>query len=159
MACAALHFGNLLDALQLVFSLVNAPLFATFLLGIFWKRATGHGAFAGLLTGIGTALLHHGLTLPEAAQAGLHGGWIAVLHRYPSDLAMNLWTAIFAFTVCLLVTVAVSLATRAKPERELAGLVYSLSPGPKTKLAWWKRPEALAVVLLLALLVLNLFFA
>jgi SSS family solute:Na+ symporter len=108
---------------------------------------------------MGTALLHHGLTLPEAAQTGLHGGWIAVLHRYPSGLAMNLWTALFAFTVGLLVTVAVSLATRAKPERELAGLVYSLSPRPKTKLAWWKRPEALAAVLLLAVLALNLFFA
>jgi SSS family solute:Na+ symporter len=158
-ACAALHFGNLLDALQLVFSLVNAPLLATFLLGIFWKRATGHGAFAGLLAGMGTALLHHGLTLPEGAQAGLHGGWIAVRHRYPSDLAMNLWTAIFAFTVCLLVTVAVSLLTRAKPERELVGLVYSLSPRAKTKLAWWKRPEALAAVVLLALVAVCVFFA
>jgi SSS family solute:Na+ symporter len=108
---------------------------------------------------MGTALLHHGLTLPEGAQVGLHGGWIAGLHRYPSDLAMNLWTSIFAFTVCLVVTVAVSLLTRAKPERELVGLVYWLSPKPRTKLVWWKRPEALAVVVLLALVAVCVLFA
>jgi SSS family solute:Na+ symporter len=158
-AFAALHFGNLLDALQLVFALVNAPLFATFFLAIFWKRATGHGAFTGLVAGVATALLHHGLTLPQAAQTGIHGGWIAVLHRYPSDLAMNLWTAIFAFLATLLVTIAVSLLTRAKPERELVGLVYSLTRKPKSKLIWWKRPETLAVLLLLAVLALYLLFA
>jgi SSS family solute:Na+ symporter len=158
-ACAALHFGNLMDALQLVFALVNAPLFATFLLGIFWKRATGHGAFWGLFAGIGTALLHHGLTLPQAVETGLHGGWIAVVHHYPTGLAMNLWTALFAFSACLLVTVAVSLATRPKPDRELVGLVYFLTPGPKSNPVWWKRPEALAVVILLAAAALDIFFA
>ena len=44
-------FNNIMDMLQLVFAFVNAPLFATFLLGMFWKRATGHGAFFGLLVG------------------------------------------------------------------------------------------------------------
>ena len=53
-----------MDMLQLVFAFVNAPLFATFLLGMFWKRATGHGAFAGLLAGTLAAAMHHGLTLP-----------------------------------------------------------------------------------------------
>jgi len=158
-ACAALQFGNLLDTLQLVFALVNAPLFATFLVAIFWKRATGHGAFAGLAAGIGAALLHHGLTLPQTAQTGLHGGWIAVVHRYPTDLAMNLWTALFAFFTCLLVTIAVSLATRPKPDRELVGLVYGLTKRPKTNPVWWKRPETLAVVILLATLALSVLFA
>src|SRR5207237_9896089 len=50
-AYLATHFNNIMDFLQLVFSFVNAPLFATFLLGMFWKRATGHGAFIGLLSG------------------------------------------------------------------------------------------------------------
>ena len=78
-----------MDALQLVFALVNAPLFATFLLGMFSKRTTGHGAFTGLLAGTMGALMHHGLTLPLGDAAGIHGGWITVLHRYPSDMAQN----------------------------------------------------------------------
>ena len=64
-ACAAMRFGSLLDAMVLVFAVVNAPLFATLLLGVFWKRATGHGAFAGLIAGVAGALLHHGLALPR----------------------------------------------------------------------------------------------
>ena len=64
-AYAAINFNNIMDTLQLVFSFVNAPLFATFLLGMFWKRATGHGAFAGLIAGTAAAMLHHGLTLPD----------------------------------------------------------------------------------------------
>jgi len=122
------NFNNIMDALQLVFSVVNAPLFATFLLGMFWKRTTGHGAFTGLIAGTGAALLHHGLTLPADATPGIHGGWIAILHHYPSDMAQNFWTAIFAFTVNLLVTMAVSLATTPRPEAELVGLVYFPHP-------------------------------
>ena len=50
-AYVASTFNNIMDLLQLVFAFVNAPLFATFALGMFWRRATGHGAFAGLLAG------------------------------------------------------------------------------------------------------------
>src|SRR5207247_7482035 len=60
-AYVATRFNNIMDMLQLVFAFVNAPLFATFLLGMFWKRATGHGAFVGLLSGTIAAALHHGL--------------------------------------------------------------------------------------------------
>src|SRR5204863_8746658 len=73
-AYMATRFNNIMDMLQLVFAFVNAPLFATFLLGMFWKRTTGHGAFAGLLAGTTAAALHHGLTLPVAAAAGAKGG-------------------------------------------------------------------------------------
>jgi len=66
-AYAATNFNNIMDALQLIFSMVNAPLFATFLLGMFWKRTTGHGAFTGLIAGTGAALLHHGLSIPADA--------------------------------------------------------------------------------------------
>jgi solute:Na+ symporter, SSS family len=59
-------FNNIMDVLQLVFAFVNAPLFATFLLGMFWKRATGHGAFFGLVSGTLAAAVHHGLTSPKA---------------------------------------------------------------------------------------------
>jgi SSS family solute:Na+ symporter len=158
-AYAAIHFNNIMDTLLLVFSFVNAPLFATFLLGMFWKRATGHGAFSGLIAGTATAMLHHGLTLPIEARPGIHGGWIAVLHHYPSDMAQNFWTAIFAFSANFLVTVVVSYCTKARPEAELVGLVHSLTPKPeRAHIAWWKRPEALAVAVLLGAVVLNIFF-
>ena len=159
-AFAAINFNNIMDTLQLVFSFVNAPLFATFLLGMFWKRATGHGAFAGLIAGTAGAMLHHGLTLPIEAHAGIHGGWITVLHNYPSDMAQNFWGAIFAFSINFIVTVVVSLLTKPHPESELVGLVHSLTPKPShAHLQWWKRPEALAVAILLVAIALNIFFA
>jgi SSS family solute:Na+ symporter len=159
-AYAVTSFNNIMDALQLVFAIVNAPLFATFLLGMFWKRTTGHGAFTGLVSGTVGALVHHGLTLPLGDAAGIHGGWIAVLHRYPSDMAQNFWTAIWAFTINLVVTIAVSMATRPRPEPELVGLVYSLTPKPvETHMAWYEKPATLAIAVLAMLVVLNLVFA
>src|SRR5271157_108469 len=159
-AYTAARFNNLMDTLQLVFSFVNAPLFATFLLGMFWKRATGHGAFSGLIAGTAAAMLHHGLSLPIEAHAGIHGGWIAVLHHYPSDMAQNFWGAIFAFSTNFIVTVVVSLFTKAHAEADLVGLVHSLTPKPAhAHLAWWKKPEALAVAILLVAVALNIFFA
>ena len=154
------NFNNIMDALQLVFSIVNAPLFATFLLGMFWKKTTGHAAFTGLISGTLAALMHHGLTLPADAVPGIHGGWIAVVHHYPSDMAQNFWTAIFAFSVNLVVTIAVSLITKPRPEPELVGLVYSLTPKPvETHLSWYQKPATLAVAVLAILIVLNLVFA
>jgi SSS family solute:Na+ symporter len=159
-AYAAISFNNIMDTLQLVFSFVNAPLFATFLLGMFWKRATGHGAFAGLIAGTSAAVLHHGLTLPIEARPGIHGGWITVIHHYPSDMAQNFWGAIFAFSANAIVAVVVSLATRPKPESELVGLVHSLTPKPPHHhLEWWQRPETLAIAILIGAVALNIFFA
>ena len=159
-AYAVTSFNNIMDALQLIFSLVNAPLFATFLLGMFWKRTTGHGAFTGLIAGTGAALIHHGLTLPDGAATGLHGGWLAVVHYYPSDMAQNFWTAIFAFSVNLVVTVAISLVTKPRKEAELVGLVYSLTPKPvEEHLSWWQKPATLGAAVLAVLVALNLIFA
>ena len=159
-AYAVTSFNNIMDALQLVFSIVNAPLFATFLLGMFWKRTTGHGAFSGLVAGTGAALLHHGLTIPTNATPGMHGGWLAIVHQYPSDMAQNFWTAIFAFTVNLVVTMVVSLATKPRAESELVGLVYSLTPRPaEGHLSWYQKPATLAVGVIAILIVLNLVFA
>jgi SSS family solute:Na+ symporter len=159
-AYAVTSFNNIMDALQLVFAIVNAPLFATFLLGMFWKRTTGHGAFTGLVAGTVGALVHHGLTLPLGDAAGIHGGWIAVVHRYPSDMAQNFWTAIWAFTINFAVTIAVSMATRARPEPELVGLVYSLTPKPvESHMEWYEKPATLAIAVLAVLVVLNLVFA
>jgi solute:Na+ symporter, SSS family len=159
-AYAAISFNNIMDTLQLVFSFVNAPLFATFLLGMFWKRTTGHAAFTGLITGTLAAVVHHGLTLPIEAHVGIHGGWITVVHHYPSDMAQNFWGAIFAFSSNFIVTIIVSFLTKPKPESELVGLVRSLTPKPSSShLTWWKRPEALAVAVLLGAVALNIFFA
>lgn len=111
--------------LPAVFSLLNAPQAATFLLGMFSRRCTGHGAFAGLVAGFAIALLHHGLTLPAGAQAGLHGGWIGVVHRYPGTLAQCCWTAILSSAANLTVAWVVSLSTPARPETEFKGLVHA----------------------------------
>jgi solute:Na+ symporter, SSS family len=154
------NFNNIMDALQMVFAFVNAPLFATFLLGMFWKRATGHAAFSGLLAGVLAGLAHIGLTLPAGQGVSVKGGWLGVIHRYPSEMAQNFWTAIWAFVVCLSVTFAVSLFTREREEHELVGLVYSLTPKlEEAHMPLWKRPITLAVVVLAMAVALNLIFA
>ena len=159
-AYATTRFNNIMDMLQLVFAFVNAPLFATFLLGMFWKRATGHGAFAGLVGGVLAAAVHHGLTLPLASVAGIKGGWLGVvMHVYPSEMAQNFWTAIYAWTTCFVVTILVSVATRPRPEEELRGLVYSLTERPAAEArVWYQRPTTLAGAVLAASLVLDLLF-
>jgi len=162
VACAytAAKFNNIMDVLQLVFAFVNAPLFATFLLGMFWRRTTGHGAFFGLLAGTAAAAVHHGLSLPKGAVVGIKGGWLGVVHRYPSEMAQNFWTAIWAFSACFVATVAVSLATRQhKTDDELTGLVYALTPKPKHDgLAWYKRPAILGGAILALTAALNVIF-
>jgi SSS family solute:Na+ symporter len=159
-AYLATRFNNIMDFLQLVFAFVNAPLFATFLLGMFWKRATGHGAFFGLALGTLAAALHHGLTLPVGATPGIKGGWLGFLHTYPSEMAQNFWTAIWAWSVCFVMTVLISLATRrTKSDGELTGLVYSLTPRPTDpERVWIKTPEGLGVVVLALVIGLNILF-
>jgi len=158
-AYVAVKFNNIMDMLQLVFAFVNAPLFATFLLGMFWKRTTGHAAFTGLLTGTAAAALHHGLTLPSGQSFGIKGGWISVIHTYPSEMAQNFWTAIFAWSTCFVVTLFVSLMTKPRDEKELVGLVYSLTDKPKEEgLAWYLRPAVLGTIVLVLALVLNAVF-
>jgi SSS family solute:Na+ symporter len=153
------QFNNINDFLQLVMAFVNAPVFATFLLGMFWKRTTGHGAFIGLAAGTLTAAIHHGLTLPLNDAPGLKGGWLGVTQTYPSEMAQNFWIAIWAWSACFIVTIAVSLMTRPKAEGELTGLVYSLTPkivretGP-----WYMRPVVLGVIMIAATVILNLIF-
>ncbi|MGB7583103.1 MAG: sodium:solute symporter family protein [Sedimentisphaerales bacterium] len=165
IACAyvASAFNNIMDMLQLVFGFVNAPLFATFLLGMFWRRATGHGAFFGLLSGTLAAALHHGLTLPVGATMGIKGGWLCgghALHTYPVDMAQNFWAAIYAWSTCFVVTIVVSLITaKNKTDDELRGLVYSLTPRIKEQgIVWYKQPAVLGVIVLAAAIALNIIF-
>ena len=159
-AYIAKQFNNIMDVLQLVFAFVNAPLFATFMLGMFWKRATANGAFFGLLGGTIAASLHHGLTLPRGSMPGVKGGFLGtVLHSYPSEMAQNFWTAIFAWTTCFLLTIIISMFTKPRPDEELRGLVYSLTPKPVDEgLSWYQKPTVLAIVVIAVLVVLNVIF-
>jgi SSS family solute:Na+ symporter len=158
-AYAATRFNNIMDLLQLVFAVVNAPLFGTFLLGMFWKRATGHGAFAGLVGGTIAAALHHGMTLSRGSVVGLKGGWLGVTHGYTSEMAQNFWTAIYAFTACVVLTVVVSLLSKPRDERELVGLVYALTGRQRdTETRWYLRPATAGVVVLGFALLLNILF-
>lgn len=154
-AYLATYFNNIMDFLQLVFAFVNAPLFATFLLGMFWKRATGDGAFWGLLTGLIAGFCTLGLTVAEGK-----GGWLGVLHQFPSAMAQNFWIAIIAFVACLLVTLVVSLVTRPKPETELHNLVWGATADlpPEGNAPWYKRPGPLAIIVLAVLVIFNIIF-
>jgi len=158
-AYVAASFNNIMDFLQLVFAFVNAPLFATFALGMFWKRATGHGAFTGLLAGTLAAAIHHGLSLPAGAAVGVKGGYFGIVTTYPSELAQTFWTAIVAWLTCFGVTIVTSLATRPRPPEELRGLVYGLTAKPIDDVKrWYERPATLALVVLAGAVVLNVIF-
>jgi SSS family solute:Na+ symporter len=127
---------------------------------MFWRRTTGHGAFFGLLAGTAAAAAHHGLSLPAGAETGIKGGWLSVVRHYPSEMAQNFWTAIWAFSACFVATVVVSLATRQrKSEEELTGLCYALTPRPREDdVPWHKRPAILGVLVLTLTLILNIVF-
>ena len=152
-AYVAMMFGNIMDLLQLVFSFINAPLFATFLLGMFWARTSAHGAFWGLLSGTAAAAVHYALTGVGPAAAP------TTLHIYPSDMAQNFWGAIWAWCSCFVVTIVVSLVTKPRDPADLKGLVYSLTPRiTEEGVAWYRRPAVLAVVVGVLTIGLNVYF-
>jgi SSS family solute:Na+ symporter len=155
----AAMYNNAMDVVQLVFGFVNAPLFATFLLGMFWKRCTGTGAFIGLFAGIAGSVAVYGTTIAEGK-----GGWILgqghALFTFPSSMAQNFWLAAVAFVVCFVATAGISLATESKKtDDELKGLVYS--PTPKIvdhDQPVWQRPAVVGVALLVVCVILNVMF-
>ena len=153
-AYVARGFNSIMDLLQLVFSFVNAPLFATFFLGMFWKKTTSDGAFWGLISGTMAAALTHGITTAEGK-----GGWLANIHQYYSGTSQAFNIASISFIVCFVVTILVSLLTKKKPDKELVGLVYSLTPRERDKAkVWYKNPLSLGLVVLLITIVLNIIF-
>ena len=166
IGCAyfANHYSNAMNVVQLVFGFVNAPLFATFLLGMFWARTTGTGAFLGLLGGTLTSCLFHAITLATGNAPGVKGGYLAGYfggaHIFPSEMAQNFWLASFAFTACFLLTLFISLASkRTKTDEELKGLVYSMTPKIKDQdQPFFMRPAVLGIILLIACVVLNIIF-
>jgi solute:Na+ symporter, SSS family len=160
-------YDNAMDIIQLVFGFVNAPLFATFLLGMFWKRTTGTGAFLGLFGGIAGSAIFHALTtvssnLDSAGHVvnGMKGGYLKVAQVFPSEMAQNFWLAAFAFIVCFALTVVISLATaRTKTDAELKGLVYSLTPKiVDNNQPWYLRPAIVGTLLLIVCVILNFIF-
>ena len=160
-------YNNAMDIIQLVFGFVNAPLFATFLLGMFWARTTGTGAFLGLFGGIGGSALFHALTTTKTnVDAAGHvlnpmkGGYLGVHSQFPSEMAQNFWLAACAFSVCLVLTLVISLATRrTKTDEELKGLVYSLTPKIKADhLPFYQQPGVVGVALLIVCVILNFLF-
>ena len=153
-AYVARNFNSIMDLLQLVFGFVNAPLFATFFLGMFWKRTTANGAFYGLLSGTAAAALTHGLTMAEGK-----GGWLANWHTFYSGTGQAFTIAWIAFVVCFAVTVLISLVTKPKAEESLVGLVYSLTPKQKdTAKVWYKNPLILGLIILVVTVALNIIF-
>ncbi|MDB6016323.1 MAG: Sodium/glucose cotransporter [Pedosphaera sp.] len=156
----AAMYNNAMDIIQLVFGFVNAPLFATFLLGMFWKRTTGTGAFLGLFGGIACSALFQSLTIAAGNTPGVKGGYLHVVQIFPSEMAQNFWLAAFAFTVCFTLTLVISLVTkRTKSDEELKGLVYSLTPRIKAdNLPFFLRPGFLGVILLICCVILNIIF-
>jgi SSS family solute:Na+ symporter len=157
LAYVAMQYNNIMDLIQLVCGFVNAPLFATFLLGMFWKRSTGHGAFWGLLGGTLCAAGFYGCTRAEGK-----GGWLLSnpLYEFSSGMGHALSVAIVAWLACFLLTIVISLCTKAKPENQLTGLVYSLTERPKALGGrWYTSPTGLAIIVLVITVALNVIFA
>ncbi len=146
-AYLASSFNSIMDYVQVLFSVVNAPLLATFLLGMFWRRTTPWGGFVGLLLGTLASLF---LWIGEQF---MH------LFSLGSSEGSSMWRALIAFVICFVVTIAVSLFTERKPDVELKGLVYSLTPKAEpVKTVWYKRPMVLVGAAIIIFIVLNILF-
>jgi SSS family solute:Na+ symporter len=139
-AFIAAGFSNIMNYIQTLFSLFNAPLFATFIVGMFWKRMTGWAGFWSLLLGTASSLTLYLLYLADIA-------------KFNSDLEESFWGAGLAFFTAVVVAVAVTMFTESKPDSELRGLVYGLG-GPTTSgevimagdKVWWRNPVLLGAI-------------
>jgi SSS family solute:Na+ symporter len=162
MGCAlvASKYNNIMSVLQLVFGFVNAPLFATFLLGMFTRRSTGLGAFWGLAVGTLTAVIFHGICFATGNPPGLKGAWISPIVEYPKEMSQGFWVAIVAFSTTFVVNALVSLLTkRTKTDDELRGLVYSLTEKQNSDNdPWILRPAVMGTIVMIAVIILNYIF-
>jgi len=146
-AYLASNFNSIMDYVQALFSIFNAPLLATFLLGMFWRRTTSWGGFWGLLIGTIVSIV---LWVGEQF---MH------LFSLGSSEGSSMWRALIAFVVCFLITVTVSLFTERKTDGELKGLVYGLTQRVQvSETVWYKRPLVLAGVAIGIFVVLNIAF-
>ncbi|WP_369139756.1 sodium:solute symporter family protein [Modestobacter versicolor] len=156
-ALIASQYSNLMDYLQTLFGFFNAPLFATFILGMFWKRMTPTAGWAGLVSGTLAAVLVALLSEDSFGSASL--GVLPISGQGASFVAAGA-----AFVVDILVSVVVSKVTAPKPVAELAGLVYSETPKEQRtdphahELPWYQSPTKLAGISLVMVVVLNVIF-
>jgi SSS family solute:Na+ symporter len=156
-ASFAASYSNIMNYLQTLFGFFNAPLFATFILGMFWKRMSPTAGWVGLVSGTAAAVGAAVLSKDTLGALSL-GVWGL------SGQGASFAAAGAAFAVDLVVSVVVSLMTRPKAESELRGLVYSLTPKADFRdehagqLAWFQQPTKLAGVGLVAVVVLNILF-
>jgi SSS family solute:Na+ symporter len=152
-AFIAKGYSNIMNYIQTLFSIFNAPLFATFIIAMFWRRATPWAGFFSLVAGTAAAYAVNRL---DAYNTIFHFG---------SPLSASFWQAIIAFLVDAAVLVGVSLVTKPKPTEELRGLVWGINreaepeenEDPRDKL-WWRSPELLGGVAIAILVVLNIIF-
>ena len=156
-ATLASNFSNIMDYLQVLFGFFNAPLFATFILGMFWKRMTATAGWVGLVSGTLSAVLVAFLT--EDAFGSWSTGVIPLAGQGAAFLAAST-----AFVVDIVLSVVVSLATQPKPVEELRGLVYSETPKDERTdpneagYPWYRRTLPLAGVALAMVIALNVIF-
>jgi solute:Na+ symporter, SSS family len=148
-ALIASGYNNIMDYIQLLFSFFNAPLFATFIIGMYWKRMTPWAGFWGLVAGtLGAAAAHYG------------NSWD--VFSLGSAQAAAFWGAIAAFVADAVVTVGVSMVTEPKPVEELQGLVHGMANEAealsKEEQAWYRKPSTLAIGVLGIVLVLSIIF-
>ncbi len=157
-ALLAASYSNIMDYLQTLFGFFNAPLFATFILGMFWKRMTPAAGWTGLVSGTLAAVVVG--VLSKDALGGMSIGLIPGLEGQGASFV----AAGAAFVVDILVSVGVSLVTVPKPESELRGLVYSLTPKAdfhdedEGDLAWYQQPTKLAGIGVVLVVTLNIIF-
>jgi SSS family solute:Na+ symporter len=156
-AVIASGYSNLMNYLQTLFGFFNAPLFATFILGMFWKRMTKTAGWTGLVSGTLAAVVV--AVLSEDALGGASVGAISLSGQGASFVAASA-----AFVVDIIVSVAVTMVTEPKPLSELAGLVYSQTPkevrtDPDAhRLPWYQSPTKLAGISLVLVIALNVIF-
>ena len=148
------RFASMAEYTQALFSFFNAPLFASVVLGMFWKRATPKAGFWGFLLGIAAAtVIFVGINLE------LIDPYYITLSHDPSQMSIYVWQATWAFLVDVAATVVISLFTRPKPVEELNGLVYGATRLPaESGTPWYKRPVFWALVSLAFFISLNIIF-
>ncbi len=156
-AYLAMQFSTIMDYIQAIFSWVNAPLFATMLLGMFVKRITSAGAFWGLIAGMLVSFfIFLGFKLDFFSDGLVYA---LTFSESPSAMSCNLWQAVWAWVVCFTLTIGISALTTPKPEEELVGLVKGLTKKTdESKTGLLKRPVFWAAISLLILIALNIYF-
>jgi SSS family solute:Na+ symporter len=155
----AMKFPTIMDYIQAIFSWVNAPLFATILLGMFSKRITPSGAFWGLIAG----MLFSFITFAGVRWGIIPAKFIA-LYDNPSEMSLNLWRAWWSWLITFVITILISFFTKPKPENELIGLVRGVGSESDNevqssyKRPFFKKAEFWAIVSLAVLIALNIIF-